>query len=80
VSTESTEAISSPAESALLVHCPHCWAPPGAPCTIGGVPGQHLARYQRAERRGALTRQALADVVGCLDVIASHVLVPDVAP
>jgi hypothetical protein len=64
----------------MLVECPHCWAPPGAPCTIGRVPGQHLARCQRAEQSGALTRQALIDVVGRLDVIAQHVVVPDVIP
>jgi hypothetical protein len=44
------------------------------------VPGQHLARCQRAEQSGALTRQALIDVVGRLDVIAQHVVVPDVIP
>jgi hypothetical protein len=65
---------------ALLVPCGHCWAPPGVPCTVSGPSGQHLARYLRAERKGLLDRQALAAVVGGLDVIAPHVIVPDVTP
>ncbi len=40
-----------------------------------GVPGDHLARWQRAERRGLIARGDLAAVVAGLEVIAGHVLV-----
>jgi hypothetical protein len=73
----------TPAEAAalaLLVVCGHCWAAPGVPCMFSGPAGQHLARYQRAERRGLITRAELAAVVAGLDVIAAHVIIPDVTP
>ena len=35
-----------------LANCPQCWQRPGRPCTVSGTPGDHLARCQRAERRG----------------------------
>jgi hypothetical protein len=40
-----------------------------------GVPGDHLARYQRAERRGLIGREDLAAVVAGLEVIAPHVII-----
>jgi len=58
-----------------LANCPHCWQRPGPPCTVSGPPGDHLARYQRAERRGMITREDLAAVVARLEVIAAHVIV-----
>lgn len=39
--------------------------------------GLHLARYQRAERRGVIDRQALVSVVANLDVIAAGAVVED---
>jgi hypothetical protein len=39
--------------------------------------GSHLARYQDAERRGVLGRQAPAGVIARLDVIAGSVVIPD---
>lgn len=71
-------AITEAAGTALLVNCGQCWAPPGTPCTVSGPPGSHLARYQRAERRGLLDHQALAAVAGRLDVVSPYVIVPDV--
>lgn len=61
---------------ALTANCPlgDCWKSPGIPCTPHG---QHLARYQRAYRRGALSRDGLAAVVGTLDIIAGRAVVPD---
>ena len=38
------------AEAARRANCPQCWQRPGGPCTVSGIPGDHLARYQRAER------------------------------
>ena len=58
-----------------LANCPHCWQRPGRPCTITGPAGDHLARYQRAERRGLIGREALAAAVAGLDVIAGHVII-----
>ena len=42
-----------------------------------GVPGDHLARWQRAERRGLIGREDLAAVVAGLEVIAGHVIIRD---
>ena len=64
-------------EDARRANCPHCWQRPGRPCTVSGQPGDHLARYQRAERRGMITRAELAAVVGGLEVIAAHVIIRD---
>jgi hypothetical protein len=50
--------------------------PPGTPCQQHPA-GSHLARYQDAERRGVLSRQDLAAVIGGLDVIAGHMIFPD---
>ncbi len=66
------------ADSARAVNCPHCWVIPGKPCTVAGLPGSRLARYLCAERGGLPGRQALAAVIGGLDVIAGHVIIPDV--
>ena len=59
-----------------LANCPQCWQRPGLPCTITGPPaGDHLARWQRAERRSLISREDLAAVVADLEVIAGHVIV-----
>ena len=63
------------ARAARLANCPHCWQRPGPPCTISVPAGDHLARYQRAERRGLITRDELAAVVARLEVVAPHVIV-----
>jgi len=65
------------AQSARRCPCPQCWAQPGCPCTVAGPPGDHLARYLRAERRGLISRAELAAVIGGLDVIVGHVLIPE---
>lgn len=64
-------------QGARLVPCGQCWQQPGRPCTVSGTAGDHLARYQRAERRGLITRAELARVVADLDVIAPHVIIRD---
>jgi hypothetical protein len=60
-----------------LANCPHCWQRPGRPCTVTGSPGDHLARWQRAERRGLIGREDLAAVVASLEAIAGHVIIRD---
>ena len=65
------------AELVRMANCPHCWQRPGRPCTISGPPGEHLARWQRAERRGLITRADLEAVVARLEVIAAHVMIRD---
>jgi hypothetical protein len=60
-----------------MANCPHCWQRPGKPCTITGPAGDHLARWQRAERRGLIGREDLAAAVAGLEVIAGHVIVRD---
>jgi hypothetical protein len=64
----------TPAAAAQLVNCPQCWKVPGGPCWPWG---SHLARYQRANRRGLLADDALAAVVAGLELIAGHVIVRD---
>ena len=59
-------------ERVRLANCPHCWQRPGPACTARG---DHLARYQRAERRGLIGREDLAAVVAGLEVIAAHVII-----
>ena len=56
------------AAQARLVNCPQCWQRPGKPCTFAGPAGNHLARCQRAERRGLIGREDLAAVVARLEV------------
>ena len=60
-----------------LANCPQCWQRPGRPCTVSGEPGDHLARWQRAEHRGLIARADLAAVVDGLEVIAAHVIIRD---
>lgn len=62
------------ADIARMCNCPQCWSRPGVPCTPWG---EHLARYQRAERRGLLSRDVLAAVVTPLEVVAPYVTVPE---
>jgi hypothetical protein len=77
------------AERARMVDCGQCWVPPGGPCCLilgmrDGTewPADHLARYQRAERRGLISRQELAAVMAGLlvpsaGVAAGHVMVQE---
>jgi hypothetical protein len=65
------------ADLVRMANCPHCWQRPGRPCTITGPDGDHLARWQRAERRGLISREDLAAAVAGLEVIAGHVIVRD---
>jgi hypothetical protein len=62
-------------EDTRQANCPQCWQRPGPPCTVSGLPGDHLARYQRAERRGLITRAELAAVAAGLEEIAAHVVI-----
>jgi len=62
-------------ERVRLMNCGQCWQRPGRPCTVAGPPGDHLARWQRAERRGVIGREDLAAVVAGLEVIAGHVII-----
>jgi hypothetical protein len=59
------------ARAARSVECP-CRAERGVPC---GPAGDHLARYHRAEQHGAITREALKEVIAGLDVITPHVTI-----
>ena len=56
---------------ALRANCGEgdCWARPGRPCSC--APAVHLARYQRARRRGLLSAADLTAVLA--GVIASAV-------
>jgi len=62
----------TPAAAAQLVNCGQCRQRPGKPCWPWG---SHLARYQRANRRGLLSDDALAAVVAGREVIAGHEIV-----
>lgn len=64
-------------DAVRLANCPHCWQRPGLPCTIVSAAGDHLARWQRAERRGLIGREDLVAVIAGLEVIAGHVIIRD---
>ena len=64
-------------ERVRLMNCGQCWQQPGRPCTITGSAGDDLARWQRGERRGLISREDLAAIVAGLDVIAAHVIIRD---
>jgi hypothetical protein len=66
---------SSATELVRLANCPVCWQRPGKACTITGPAGDHLGRWQRAERRGLIARGDLAAVVADLEMIAGHVII-----
>lgn len=53
---------------AQRANCGHCWAGPGIPCSGGGT---HLARFQRAHRRGVLSADDMTALLAA--VIASMV-------
>ena len=53
--------------------CPQCWQKPGPACTLSG--GNHLARWQRAERLGLISGADLAFAAAGLEVIAEHVVI-----
>ena len=55
------------------VPCP-CQARLGQPCTARG---NHLARYLRAHRSGAISRDCLKAVIATLTVLAPHVVITD---
>ena len=56
----------------------HCWQRPGRPCTIAGVPGDHLGPLAaRRAPRPRSRREDLAAVVAGLEVIAAHVIIRD---
>ena len=65
------------AQGAQLVPCGVCWQRPGRPCTVTGPDGYHLARFERAHRRGLITRAELSGVLAGLVVIAERVIVLD---
>ena len=65
-------------QGAAMVPCGVCWQDRGRACD--GRNGYHLARFERAHRRGLITRAELVGVVDGLDVIAERALVLDVTP
>jgi hypothetical protein len=67
-------------QGARLVQCTSCWQRPGLRCSRFYPPGDHLARFVTAEKRGLITRAELAALIEGLDVIAGCVLIPDVTP
>ena len=47
-------------------NCGHCWQTPGLPCVTHpetGRDGYHVARFNRAMRRGLISGPELADVL-----------------
>jgi hypothetical protein len=59
-------------ELARLATCGQCWAYPGEPCAVpGALPGCHLARFDRACRRGLISGAELAAVLTSAGALAS---------
>jgi hypothetical protein len=75
--TEPAQARSLPQiiESARVVPCGQCWAQPPTPCTLGGPPGYHLARFGRARRRGLISEQDMAVVVAAAGYVFGNATV-----
>ena len=66
-------------QGARLLLGPQCWQRQCLPCSVSGPPADHLSRHMEAERRALITRAELAGIAAQLEVIAPHVLVPDVS-
>jgi hypothetical protein len=49
-------------ELARLCLCGQCWQQPGQPCETS-PPGDHLARYLRAARRGLIGHEELSSLL-----------------
>lgn len=60
---------------ARRILCGLCWAPIGKPCTVGGLPGDHLVRYVESVKAGLLSKGELAAAIASLTVIADHVMI-----
>ncbi|HUK73794.1 MAG TPA: hypothetical protein VLW50_34465 [Streptosporangiaceae bacterium] len=65
----------NPVEAARCCPCGMCWVPPGTPC-VRSPEGDHLGRYVRARRKGLLSDNAMAVVLGDLGVVANWLIVP----
>ena len=67
-------------ELARLATCGQCWAYPGEPCAVppGSGPGSyHLARYDRACRRGLISGADMAAVLTSAGPLLSPAAVID---
>ena len=69
-------------EAARQANCGECWQVPGAPCAHGpaGADGVHVARLDRAFRRGLISGPELVAVLQALTAFTSDTLVYDVPP
>ena len=61
-------------EAARLANCGECWQVPGKPCT---PEGDHVARFDRAMRRGLITGPDLIGVLQRLVVFTTATIVCD---
>jgi hypothetical protein len=65
-------------EAAALLQCEQCGAAAGTPCSRGlAGPGQHVARFAEARRRGLLTEAEMADLLEGLDAFTNATIVRD---
>ena len=56
-------------QSARMATCGECWQRPGVACVVrDGQPGDHVARFGRAARRGLITGRELVWVLYDLGV------------
>ena len=69
-------------EAARQVNCGHCWKEPGPPCATSpaGAGGVHVARLDRAFRRGLVSGPELVAVLQALTAFTSDTVVYDVPP
>jgi len=66
------ELVAMAAGDVRRANCPQCWQRPGRPCWPYG---DHLARWQHAERRSLITGTDLASAVDGLEVVAPYVVI-----
>jgi hypothetical protein len=69
-------------EAARMANCGHCWKEPGPPCATSpaGADGVHVARLDRAFRRGLVSGPELVAVLQALETFTSATVVFDVPP
>jgi hypothetical protein len=67
-------------EAARQVNCGECWKEPGPPCvtSLAGADGVHVARLDRAFRRGLISGAELIAVLQALTAFSSATVVYDV--
>lgn len=68
--------------AARMARCGHCWREPGPPCTHSpaSADGVHVARLNRASRRGLITAAELITVLQAASPFSGATIIWDNMP